>query len=264
MQQINSFTLIGPGKVGIVISYLLKKIIKLESVIGSSSKNNYNVNQYLSCDIIDFPDEINADLILIATPDDKVVQIVDKLKKINIKNKLIIHFSGILTSEIIKINDNEAISIHPIMSFTDIENSLKTINNHYFSIEGNENTINNFLPIFEKITNKYFIIQKEEKPFYHLSCVLINNFVTAMVQIGADLTKSEYVKYYLPLIEDVLINMENTNNPIDKLTGPIVRNDISTIEKHKEILKNNQNILNIYNSVTHYITEKIKKPTEKN
>lgn len=259
LQQINSFTLIGPGKVGIVISSLLKKVIKSEYVIGSSLKNNHIVKKYLDCEIIDFPDKINADLILIATPDDKVVQIVDKLKKINIKNKLIIHFSGILTSEITKINDNESLSIHPIMSFAEIETALNTINNHYFSIEGNENTINGFLPIFEKITNKYFIIQKEEKPFYHLSCVLINNFVTAMVQIGADLTKPEYIKYYLPLIEDVLINMENTVNPLDKLTGPIVRNDKSTIEKHKEIIKNNENILNIYNSITKYITEKIKK-----
>jgi len=80
-----------------------------------------------------------------------------------------------------------------------------------------------------------------------------------MVQMGADLTKPEYIKYYLPLIEDVLNNMQNTNNPLDKLTGPIVRNDILTIEKHKEILINNQNILNIYNSITKYIIEKIKK-----
>ena len=91
--------------------------------------------------------------------------------------------------------------------------------------------------------NPVKIISEDNKSKYHASCVYVSNLVIALVNMGADLLtesgfkKEEAINSLMPLF------MNNANNIaerglIDSLTGPIERNDITTVMKHLNVLSN--------------------------
>ncbi len=60
-----------------------------------------------------------------------------------------------------------------------------------------------------------------------------------------------------PLIEETATRIKN-KNPNDVFTGPAVRKDFSTINKHLEVLKNNKSQAEVYQFLTDKIVEDIK------
>jgi len=240
MRELSSFTVIGLGKVGKIFTHLFKESLglKLEHIIDTEEDGNFldiNIEKKI-------PIKIDSDLIIISTPDDSITSIINLLNEsVNIKQKaILLHFSGALY-----IKQQNIISIHPMMSITDYKNDLARLKNHYFTLQSdNTKLIKLFTPIIKKITKNFIIINGEDKKYFHLSAVMINNFSTALVKSSVEVIKNLDIKedialkILLPLFEDVFINLINNQDIKSSLTGPIIRNDYKTIKKHQELLKN--------------------------
>ena len=63
-------------------------------------------------------------------------------------------------------------------------------------------------------------------------------------------------KLMIPLLVETVTRMQD-HFPAELQTGPAIRNDVSTIEKHRELLQEYPELLEIYE----FFTERIRKPS---
>ena len=234
---------IGAGKVGFSIGkYLKDKGINVTGYYSRSEDSSLeaslftNINQYK--DLKQLVEE--SDTIVISTPDDKILEVWNKIKNLSIKNKFICHLSGSLSSNIfLNISHYGAYgySIHPIFPISDKYNSHKSLKNAFITIEGDRKYINEVQLFIESLGNKTKVLEKNDKTLYHLASVISSNLIIGLISISLNylkeygFTEKEAINALYPLIKE---NIEGINNKgvINSLTGPVERGDFNTINRH--------------------------------
>ena len=239
---------IGAGHVGFSLSKWINqkhgcvKGIYSRKIEDSKECANFSISEYYK-DLKELV--LNCDTLFLTVNDDSIKDIVDELISLNVKNKILIHTSGSLSSSVfkeLKLN-NDCYSIHPIYAFNSKYESYKKLDDIYFTLEGSNNHLDELKELFN---NKIVVIDEDKKKKYHLACSMISNMVCGIVDIAEDIFKSvgiEDSNIYMPLF------MNNINNiikygPVNSLTGPIIRNDIETVKGHIDNLDSND--LKIY------------------
>jgi predicted short-subunit dehydrogenase-like oxidoreductase (DUF2520 family) len=188
-----------------------------------------------------------AEIVFIAVPDDAIVPVVSELATWLVATnemKFLYHTSGTLTSAVFDSLRNYQIavaSVHPIQTFPGSVDDWKRFENCYFGIEGDKTAIELFDTIFKKLGSKSITIPREFKSHYHLACTIASNFlvalmtpVTALFQKG-NFSEQQVFEILSPLITTTLANLKNDGSEA-ALSGPILRGDTSTIERHLQIL----------------------------
>lgn len=247
---------IGAGRVG----YSLSKYLNIK---------HHNVRGIYSIDIEDAKDAaafsvseyymnikdlaLNCDTLFLTVTDDALENLIEELKELNIHDKVLVHTSGVHTSDIFKSlkNTNACYSMHPIYAFNDKYNSYKSLDNAYFTLEGDKRYIKSLMDLFP---DKVKLIDKDKKTLYHAGCVMISNLVCGLMYKSEELFKSLGLSFdmFKPLI------MNNINNICDfgalnALTGPVIRNDIKTVQNH--LLSLNDKEKELYISLSKVLIE---------
>lgn len=245
---------IGAGKVGFSLGKYLK--INNISVTGYYSRNEDSAKKasiFTGTKQYNNLNEIinDSDTIFITTPDSEIKNVWNKIKELPIKNKMICHCSGSLSSEIFSnINNYGAYgySIHPMFAISDKHNSYKSLNRAFITIEGNAKHVDEFYNLILSLGNDVIIINKENKPLYHAASVTVSNLVLGLINTGVKhliecgFEEELAIKALEPLIS---FNIENIKEKgiVNSLTGPIERGDISTLKSHCNALKSDDEIL---------------------
>lgn len=241
------FGFIGAGKVGFSLGKYLKE--QNIDITGYYSRNQHsskeaanftNTRQYNNLqELIE-----DSDTIFITTPDNEISTVWNKIKKFPIKDKLICHCSGSISSDIFpNITDHGAYgySIHPMFAISSKYNSYKNLQKAFITIEGHEKYIEVLKLLFISLGNNVEIISKENKFLYHAASVTVSNLVLGLINNGVTYLKecgfSEKMamEALFPLIEFNLKNIKETGT-INSLTGPIERGDLKTIKGHCDAL----------------------------
>lgn len=245
---------IGAGKVGFSLGKYLK--INNISVTGYYSRNEDSAKKasiFTGTKQFNNLNEIinDSDTIFITTPDSEIKNVWNEIKELPIKNKMICHCSGSLSSEIFSnINNYGAYgySIHPMFAISDKHNSYKSLNKAFITIEGNSKHVNELYNLILSLGNDVIIINKENKPLYHAASVTVSNLVLGLINTGVKhliecgFEEELAIKALEPLIS---FNIENIKEKgiVNSLTGPIERGDISTLKSHCNALKSDDEIL---------------------
>jgi predicted short-subunit dehydrogenase-like oxidoreductase (DUF2520 family) len=238
---------IGAGKVGFSLGkYFSISNISLSGYYSRSFDSSKQAAEFTYSkayeNIQDFLND--TDIIFITTPDDIVLNVWNEISKFKLDNKFICHCSGSLSSKIFSnLNNSGAFgySIHPIYAFSDRYNSYKSLNEAFFSIEGNNEHIDVIKNIFITLKNKYIVITADTKPLYHLASVTVSNLVLSLIHAGCEelvscgIDQEDALKALLPLIENNIKNLSK-NGLINALTGPVERGDLNTIRHHMEVV----------------------------
>lgn len=241
------FGFIGAGKVGFSLGkYLRKNNIDISGYYSKSQHSSKeaaiftNTRQYNNLeDLIK-----NSDAIFITTPDNQITDVWNEVKKLPIKEKLICHCSGSISSKIFSnINNHGAYgySIHPMFAISDKYNSYKDLSQAFITIEGHKNHIEYLKMLFLHLGNDVAIINNENKILYHAAAVTVSNLVLGLINNGVNylescgFTKEISIKALYPLIEYNLRNIKE-RGLVDSLTGPIERGDLSTVINHLNVI----------------------------
>lgn len=262
---------IGGGKVGFSLGKYLKE-------------NKLNVSGYYSKNVDTIKDAakfteskefyslleiaLKSDILFITTTDSEIKSVWENLKKLPIKNKIICHCSGALSSDIFEGRENLNVfgySVHPLFPIKDKYESYKSLKNALFTIEGDSEKLNLVKSLFQK-TNKVKEICKEDKVKYHKGAVIVSNFVLALISMGikdleeCGFNEKEAMDALYPLIKNNIENIKE-NGVYEALTGPIERDDLDTIRKHLDVSKEKDR--EIYKLLSRKLLE-IGKEKEKN
>lgn len=262
--------LIGCGKVGTTIFYLLKNNNKIIGVYDINKKNekqalkSLHIKKNLSLKELC----VKSQALFFATPDDQILIAYMKAKPFIKNKKYIFHFSGLLSSAIFPKSKNlYRGSIHPFATFPDIV-LPPARNKYYLFVEGNEHALRAIKRIFAK---RYFSIKRLksfQKTKYHLLGVFSSNLLIGLVwaiyRLTKDIgwTKKEINEVIIPIIEETLHNIrgKGLNNA---LSGPLERGDIEVIKKHLSTLKKNKDLMNIYKTLSLTVLKNVVKGEKK-
>lgn len=241
---------IGSGKVGTSFGkFLYAKKVPLSGYYSRHLETARQTAKQLACQAFETLEALvlQSDLIAITVNDDQIDNVVDDLVALNLdlSDKMFFHMSGAHDSLTLKkLNDN-SFSLHPLKAFPQIVESASAFESVVFSLEGATQISRNWV---ESLEIDYFEIQSGQKALYHAAAVIVSNYLVTVIDFGLNqftemgLDKAAAMKALWPLISGTITNIESFGTE-KALTGPIVRGDCETIEKHLAVLDANSRAL---------------------
>lgn len=240
--------IIGAGKVGISIGYVLKN--NGMDVVALSDRRTAALDTargLLGVDMIYTSDNLevvgSADVIALTTQDrvirDVVREINDRAE--DLAGKLFFHTSGADPCSILMPLDEKGAhlgSLHPLQTFPDIESAIDVLPDTSIFIEGDDKAREILRFIGENLGVKVHVIESADKVLYHLAAVTVCNLLSALMYTGVGVMERIGIglEPFIPIIRATMKNIEN-KGPLAALTGPIMRGDDSTVKAHIEAIR---------------------------
>ncbi len=242
--------IIGNGNVATQLSKALMKsdACNLVQIYSRSKPDNYFIEKNI--ETTQKLNKIkNADLYIISISDDAISEFS---KKMNFKNKLVVHTSGSVSMAELKCNTNKGV-FYPLQTIS--KNKKVSFKNIPLCIEAEtKNDLKLLNKVAKSISNKVYFIDSEQRKSLHVSAVFVNNFTNHLYKIANDLCNDYKVDFEIlkPLINETAKKIKKLS-PKEAQTGPAIRNDKKTINKHLELLNKNQQ--KIYTLLSNSIRE---------
>jgi predicted short-subunit dehydrogenase-like oxidoreductase (DUF2520 family) len=189
---------------------------------------------------------MDADVILLATPDDVLADVARQLAKLaghKCRGKIVLHGSGALDTKVLQplARCGAATgSIHPMQTFT--KNSRPNLKGVVFAIEGHPRARRAAGAMARALGGVAVPVASSSKPAYHAAGTLVAGHALALTEAAAQLlikvgfTRAHAVVTLLPLIRQMLDNFEK-HGPRAAWTGPASRGDYATVKKHQRALR---------------------------
>ncbi len=244
-----SVILIGAGKVA---KHLFKA---LNESVGVSVRQWYNrdisaiepwKNYVKIIDDIGILEE--ADLYIICISDDAIAKISRMLP---FKNRLVVHTSGTINVHDLDKKNRRGV-FYPLQTFS--KDSEIIFGEVPLCIEAIEIKDYQLLKRLSQLLGcKHYKISTEQRQNLHLAAIFVNNFVNQMYRIGHEICEEKYVEFEIlkPLIKETAAKLDEMS-PFQAQTGPALRHDKKTINKHLKLLEN-KNHKQIYELMTRSI-----------
>ena len=189
-----------------------------------------------------------ADIYIIAVSDAAIPAIAAQLK---LRDKIVVHTAAAVSKDVLAVcSDNYGV-LYPLQSLV---KDMDTIPPIPVIIDGNNETTKKSLKEFSEWAETVRIANDEERLKLHVAAVFVSNFSNYLFAAVEQYCKKEQLKFNLlyALIEETVARLRS-HSPSTVQTGPAVREDYATIEKHKEILAGYPELNNLYNLLTNSI-----------
>jgi predicted short-subunit dehydrogenase-like oxidoreductase (DUF2520 family) len=189
---------------------------------------------------------MDADVILLATPDDVLADVARQLAKLagkKCRGKIVLHGSGALDNKVLQplARCGAATgSIHPMQTFTN--NSQPNLKGVIFAVEGDPRARRAASAIARSLGGIPVPVASSSKPAYHAAGTLVAGHALALTEAAAQtliklgFTRPHAVQTLLPLMRQMLDNFEK-HGPRAAWTGPASRGDYATLKKHQLALR---------------------------
>lgn len=262
--MVKKVAIIGAGKVGTAVGYLLSRrgyrIVGVASRRVTSSKKAISfIGQGAASND---PGQIagQAEIIFITTSDEAIESVCKKVASSGslVKGTYIFHTCGALPSSILSPAKKAGLytgSIHPLQSLADVKEAVKRLPGSYFCIEGNKRALKVAKKIVSDLKGRCLTVQVNRKPLYHAGAAVVSNFLVSTINFGLELneaagiSRKRALKALMPLIHGTIGNIETIGIP-SALTGPIARGDAEIVTRHlKSISKEKKEFLNLYSEL---------------
>ena len=249
-------SIIGTGNVATVLSKLMfAKNHSILQVYGRNIDSATVLANEVNAQAISILDELNnnADIYLIAIADKSIENLC---KQINVDNKIVLHTAGSVSKNILQNCSSNYGILYPVQSLRksmDINASIP------FLIDANNEETKNKIEIFAKsISNKVEFGDDDKRLKLHAAAVFACNFVNYMYLQSANFCQENNIDFSLlqPLIEETATRLR-TSHPSEVFTGPAVRKDFETIEKHLQQLSSNPNAQSLYKQISDMIMNSV-------
>jgi len=205
-------------------------------------------------DMLTFSD--SNDIILVAVPDHRLKEVLKSIK-CN-ESTIVAHTAGSYGLEIFPDSIKRRGVFYPLQTFSKGRNIGFT--DLPFLLEASDADTGEMLKnLARSIGGRTWFIDNERRKTLHVAAVFVCNFTNYMLKAGKELTTQSGLPFNLlePLIMET-ISKAIENGPENSQTGPAVRNDIDTIEKHLNLLSFSPELQNVYREVTHAIIKSYK------
>jgi predicted short-subunit dehydrogenase-like oxidoreductase (DUF2520 family) len=247
--------IVGAGNVASVLGRLIKKSKhEILQVISRDVANARVLATELNCAFADNSGVIDktADLYLIAVTDTAMSELDETY---HLGDKLVVHTAGSVSKDVLKNITNRYGVLYPLQSLRkqnmDLHQDIPLL------VDANTEEAITILKHFAlTISGNVSIANDELRLKLHVAAVLVSNFTNHLYALAFEYCNKEGAdfKLLLPLIEETALRLRN-HVPSEMRTGPAIRKDIKTLEKHLRLLAAYPKIHHMYLKITDSIME---------
>ncbi len=190
-----------------------------------------------------------ADIYIIAVSD---IAVEEVMKELNLSGKTIVHTAASVSKDVLKNVSNRFGVFYPLQSLKKGLNHLPEI--PVIIDAGDAETLKELELLAHSITDKVAEAGDDKRLKLHLAAVFCNNFVNHIYALTEQYCKREGLDFnlLLPLIRETAARLDDIA-PSQTQTGPAIRNDRETIEKHLQLLEGHPQMHKLYEVLTESI-----------
>ncbi|CAN5787553.1 DUF2520 domain-containing protein [soil metagenome] len=241
--------IIGSGNVATVLGRLITK--NDHQVIQITSRNIEHAKMLgdeLGAAYTDYNGslDLSADLFIVAVSD---MAIHECVQHYNIHDKLVMHTAGSVSKEVLKNTSYNYGVLYPLQS---LRKEMQVIPEMPFLVDGNnEFVVKNIFEFASTLSPDVKVMHDEDRLKLHAAAVIVSNFTNHLYAIAEEFCNSEHVDFNLlkPLIMETAFRIRN-QSPGTVQTGPAIRKDIQTLDKHLRLLNNHPKLRTTYLRLT--------------
>jgi predicted short-subunit dehydrogenase-like oxidoreductase (DUF2520 family) len=195
----------------------------------------------------------DADLYLLAVPDDAIAPTAEALAAILPAHARIAHTSGATPVAALGSYFDRRGIFYPLQTFSRTrEVDFSRVPLCIYAPEPEAETW--LMGVAHRLSEAVYRVDDEQRAILHLAAVFVNNFTNALYGIGASIVAEGELPFALlqPLIAETAAKVQ-TLSPQQAQTGPALRNDQATIERHLARLEASPHWQEIYRQLTEEI-----------
>jgi len=246
--------ILGAGNVGTHLFRVFTQAKEVQ-VIQWYNRSLENIKQYQKevalTDQLDHLKE--ADVYLLALSDDAIPITANELAPLN---GIVAHTAGSVPMDVLKQHTNRGV-FYPLQTFS--KNRAVDFKSIPICIEANNDQNKETLTkLAHTIGENIHYINSTQRMGLHTAAVYVNNFTNHLYQVGAQICEEQEVPFDLlrPLIAETAVKIESIT-PKEAQTGPALRNDKTTLQKHMDQLSDP-----VFKNLYLTLTESIQKNDE--
>nr|WP_322625264.1 F420-dependent NADP oxidoreductase [uncultured Flavobacterium sp.] len=192
----------------------------------------------------------HADVYIISVSDNAIADVAATLP---FNDRLVVHTSGSTGMEVLGTNNRNGV-FYPLQTFS----AAKAVDFKEVPLCIETANIDD-MPVLENLANalseKVYHISGKQRQALHVAAVFSCNFVNHLYGIGARVCEENNIPFDIlkPLIIETADKIK-TLSPTQAQTGPAVRNDTKTIERHLDFIQDDK-LKKLYTLLTNSIQE---------
>ena len=247
--------IIGAGNVGTHFARALKSVdVEVLQIVSRTMKSAVELASEIGCAFATDIQDVNknADVYFLCVSDSAIVPVLRQLK---VGEKMIVHMSGTVGMSVFYDYALNYGCVYPLQTFS----KFKDLNYSEipFFIEANSDENQNMLmDLLKLISPQIYTLSSQQRSILHLCAIMVNNFSNHLCTLAEMLMKENQLQFDVlkPLLRETTDKIMKYS-PYVSQTGPAVRGDTFIMEKHRDILKNHKEILDIYNAISDSIVK---------
>jgi predicted short-subunit dehydrogenase-like oxidoreductase (DUF2520 family) len=221
----------------------------IDLIVSETEKNGRSIADFCKADWsgeLLFPD--STDIIIVAVPDNRLRSVLDKI--VCRPDALVVHTAASFGLEIFPKNFSRKGVFYPLQTFSKQRKII--FKDLPFFLESADSHSSELLKsLTESIGGEANFVSSEQRRVLHIAAVFVSNFINHMLTAGKEIVFEAGIPFKVlePLIRET-ISKAIKNGPENSQTGPAIRNDQNTIEKHLELLSFSPELKKIYKVMT--------------
>lgn len=193
-----------------------------------------------------------AEIYLICVNDDSIGEVSAQLQ---LGDKIVAHTSGAVPMKILQgVSSNYGI-FYPLLTL--LRNISVDFSVMPICLNGaNDHTTNILTDLAGTLTKNIVVVDDEKRLAIHIAAVFANNFTNYLYSVSQIILEKAGLSFEIlkPLINETVRKIQN-HDPLNVQTGPAIRNDDHTIERHLEYLNQDGKFSEVYKILTANIQE---------
>lgn len=245
----NRYFVVGFGRLGKAITrQLIEKQLPITAIYNRSvSKSPLTDSIPFYTDLLSFKSQLlPGDCVFITVPDQFIFEISSIL---DAEELTLLHCSG--ATNLFHGNACKSGVFYPLMTFPNESTPMNWETIPVFLESDNSDTIIKLQSFATEFGHKeVYHINSAERLKIHLSAVLANNMIQALFAAASNYLDNSHLpsNVLIPIVKQ-MVSKWGSSDPIKSLTGPMVRGDFNTIQKHELLLKDHPELLAVYQSI---------------
>lgn len=244
-----NISILGAGNVATQLALVLKKSgHRIVQVYNRSDDAGIELAQTIGATFTSDPTRLaQADVYIVAVKDDAIEEVASFFNK---SDKIVVHTSGTKSKNLLDSASFNYGIFYPLQTMT--KSAVVDFKSVPILIEGsNSGTTRKLEELANSISKKVYRVDEEQRLWIHVAAVFANNFTNHLFGISENILVGHGLQFDIlkPLIFRFIENLEKYS-PNDIQTGPAVRHDFQTIEKHMQLLGDDSRLQTIYQGLT--------------
>ena len=238
--------LVGAGRVGTAVALLLQK--RGHEIVGVSSRtpeSRDTAARRLSSAVFDHTQSVPpADVVLIGAGDAAIAEVAEITAAHVSRGTTVCHFAGSLgVAPLAPVAAAGArpVALHPVQACPDVDTAVARLPGSAWGVTC-EVTARDWVASFvSDLDGTPYWVDEDDRPVWHSASVTVSNGIAALLATGESILRSigitDPVPVLGPLAAGTVANARVGGGGGATLTGPVVRSESATVQRHLKELR---------------------------